>query len=475
MAKGVPGLRTPVPLQVAETAVIRQWIEQIIAGDFDLPVDDAFGSQPMKEIADVLDRLANKIDEQYIPRREVDERLEDFIDTIVSIASQDFCHKLPDNHGKDMFETVAAGLNLLGEELLVSDYAAKNVQSILASMGDMLIVLDAAANITMVNQATINILGFEESDLIAQKATLIFEDEKLLSRLLHWLELQNLVCGLETNLRTQSGEMLPILFSVATLKNQEQNEGIICVATDITERKKVQEAFASLQAKNKLMTTLSHELRTPLHAIMGYADLLQTGEKGPVTREQEKTLSRIVINAEKLHSLITDMLNQAMIESPQVKINVSEFAPQELLADIETVFGEQAEAKRLDFKFDIAVDMPDKLHGDVNRLHDILRNLVSNAIKFTDEGFIEIRLSRPAPEYWVFQVIDTGRGIPPAHMNRIFDAFNRGDDPIMRQHNGTGLGLTIVKDLVDLMGGYITVDSKLGYGTIFTVMFPIKT
>ncbi len=227
--------------------------------------------------------------------------------------------------------------------------------------------------------------------------------------------------------------------------------------------------------KSSFISMVSHELRTPLNAIQGFAEMLQAEIYGPVTARQEQALKRIIINTEQLLVIVNDLLDQARIEAGQLKLYPAPFSPAEFVHDISSTLNDMAENKGLRLKTRITPAVPPLLYGDRQRLHQIALNLVNNAIKFTDQGWIEVSLDRPSATQWTLAVSDSGPGIPAEAQTYIFDPFRQLDSSNTRRHSGTGLGLAIVQRLVTLMQGTIALKSEVGKGSTFTIVLPLST
>lgn len=229
--------------------------------------------------------------------------------------------------------------------------------------------------------------------------------------------------------------------------------------------------------KSKFVSMVSHELRTPLGAIQGFAEMLQAGIYGPLSKKQEDALGRIEKNTRRLLIIVNDLLDQARIEAGELSIRPTRFSPSDLIEDLKTTVGVLVERKGLTLTTEVAEGMPHSLYGDKERLHQILVNLTDNAVKFTDEGGIHVRICRPDGEYtshWAMEVSDTGPGISEQDRELVFAPFRRIDDSMTREHIGVGLGLSIVKQLVELMDGEIILDSEPGHGSTFTVVLPLQ-
>jgi two-component system sensor histidine kinase BarA len=202
--------------------------------------------------------------------------------------------------------------------------------------------------------------------------------------------------------------------------------------------------------------------------------MLQRGLYGPLTDMQQKILESISSNAGQLLSFINNLLHEGQLKSAKIQLSNVQFAPADLLNTLENSMQPLAHNRSLEFKTELGADVPAKLCGDPERLNQILFNLTGNAIKFTDKGSVKARIKRADSRHWMIQVEDTGIGIPPEAQKRVFEAFWQVDGSSSRTvTSGVGLGLSIVKQLTELMGGSIALDSQVGVGTIFTITLPI--
>ncbi|MGH8368752.1 MAG: ATP-binding protein, partial [Pseudomonas sp.] len=208
----------------------------------------------------------------------------------------------------------------------------------------------------------------------------------------------------------------------------------------------------------------SHELRTPLNSILGFTQILQRDSAMP--EQHQDALATILRSGSHLLSLIDGLLDVAKIEAGKLRLELTEIPFPELIHDLEQMFTPQAEDKGLRFRLDCVGKIPAVVRGDEKRVRQILINLLGNAINFTDSGEVRLRVSYMR-ETANFEIIDTGIGIDPEQIERIFQPFERGD--LMRQDKGVGLGLTITRMLTSLMGGELRVVSELDKGTCFQV------
>jgi len=243
--------------------------------------------------------------------------------------------------------------------------------------------------------------------------------------------------------------------------------------TQVELRKAKEAAEAANEAKNQIMANTSHELRTPLHGIINLADLIRIGASGPVSPQAVQDLEMIINSASRLNSLVNDILDFSKLQKQQLEIQhkpVDLFQVAEnSLALLKLLHRE----KPIDLQNELIKDLP-LVDGDEDRIQQILLNLLGNALKFTESG--EVRLSAVIQDGWIeLAVAGTGIGIPQDKQERIFDAFEQGDASTERTHGGTGLGLSVAKQLVELHGGRIWLESVVGQGSVFRFTLPCSS
>jgi signal transduction histidine kinase/ActR/RegA family two-component response regulator len=237
-------------------------------------------------------------------------------------------------------------------------------------------------------------------------------------------------------------------------------------------QKAVEEATAASRAKSDFLANMSHEIRTPMTAVLGYADLLVEEERiSPEGVERIETIRR---NGRHLMSIINDILDVSKIEAGKMTVERIDCSVCRTLVDVVSLWRGRAIEKGLTLEVKYQGRIPERIRTDPTRLHQILANLLSNAIKFTNQGGINLIVSMigPTPDGIArlqFEVIDTGVGMTPEQVEKVFQAFTQADETMTRRFGGTGLGLTIVKGLTHLLGGEIRVASELGKGTRFTL------
>ena len=250
------------------------------------------------------------------------------------------------------------------------------------------------------------------------------------------------------------------------LKLQELNEQLMR-ARDRAE--------AASRAKSEFVANVSHEIRTPMNAITGLARLLQ---EAPLERRERSYVSKIQLATQSLLGVVNDVLDFSKIEAGQLQLEQARFNLGQLLAGTAVLVANSAWDKDVEPVFDLAPTLPAEMVGDAMRLQQVLLNLLSNAIKFTQRGEVVLSVRETdSSANWLtleFTVRDTGIGIPTEQQQNMFDAFSQGDSSTSRRYGGTGLGLAIARRLSDLMGGVISVESRLGQGSTFRFVCPLQ-
>jgi signal transduction histidine kinase len=276
----------------------------------------------------------------------------------------------------------------------------------------------------------------------------------------------------ELELIDEAGETIPVELSMSPLRRDEEFTGFVCTIHDIIERKQMEEEIKkSERLKTEFMNIAAHELKSPVTPIKGYLDLIISDTE---TNQKTKKWAQVSLrNAERLLLLVNDILDVSRLDSDTMKFDMKKLSPNDFLTEIAEDLKPLIEKKNLTFERNIPLDLPPIL-GDIHRLTQVMRNLIINAVKFTDTGFI--KLSAGVEDSFILMCVeDSGVGIRRDELPSIFQKFYQADSGERRHHEGSGLGLFICKEIVKKHRGDILVSSKLGHGTKFCVKLPVLT
>lgn len=384
----------------------------------------------------------------------------------------------------DQLNTEADYRKRLTEELVMSQ---NKTRAVMNSVTDVIIVIDAKGIVIEVNRAIEKMFGYKMDEILGQNISCLMPSpysEAHDGYLATYLKTrQKNVIGRTRRVdgMRKSGECFPIDLSVSEV---QLNDTIVFtgVIRDITEQVAVEETMAqardqaiqSAQLKSEFLANMSHEIRTPMNGVMGMTDLLLDT---PLSREQRALAETVSSSASDLLQIINDILDFSKIEAGKLKIHAE---PCRLLPTIESatsVVADLAFAKGLRFDYFVDPDLPEQLLLDNVRVRQILVNLLGNAIKFTESGYVVLRVyskSEQNRREVIFEVEDTGIGIAEEAQAKLFSAFSQVDGSPTRLHGGTGLGLAISQQLVSLMGGRIRLCSQVGKGSHFFFCLPLQ-
>jgi len=370
-------------------------------------------------------------------------------------------------------------------ERLVQESEAR-FRQIVENASDMIYRFDASGYLTYANPSALHAMGFEkEADALGKffmNLTAPDARHKLKRTYQHQFvsktkNTYHEFPGLATDGReVWFGQNVQLIFE------GEQVVGFQALARDITTIKQAYEALRiardqameASRAKSQLLSKVSHELRTPLGGILGYAELLHDNTFGELNAGQNKAAKEIVESANYLTNMVNELLDEAQARANTTMLQESVFSPAALLQQSTAGTEILAKKKGLQLITSITSEFPGEIRGDERRLRQIIINLVGNAIKFTREGTVSVSFLHPSSEHWAIQVKDTGAGIPREAQAYIFEPFRQVDSAVTHDNRGIGLGLSITKQLVDLMGGRITLESEIGKGSTFTILLPIN-
>ncbi len=350
-----------------------------------------------------------------------------------------------------------------------------------------IIILDNKGNISNYNDFAERIFGYSKEDVLGSSANILFtkESASLLETYLNlYLNFGNSEeegdIGFETELNglTNVGKIIKVKVGI----NKIELEGVrklVCIIEDVTENRKEQqellkakqEAEAANKAKSDFLANMSHELRTPMNGIMGLTELLLDTD---LTDEQKEFVKLIYSSSDNLLNILNDILDLSKIEAGMMEVEEVSFDVSKALEDLCKLYTPVAKEKGLgEVKVQFFSDIPNCIKGDYSKFTQIVRNLLSNSIKFTEKGGVEIVAEVKADKLKI-SVFDTGIGIPIERQERIFDKFTQADNSTTRKYGGTGLGLAIVKEYVNMLGGNIGVNSQVNFGSEFWFEIPLK-
>jgi signal transduction histidine kinase len=250
----------------------------------------------------------------------------------------------------------------------------------------------------------------------------------------------------------------------------ETNRGVLALYAELDERAVYLERVNEL--KTRFLSDLNHEIRTPLNAVRNVARLLLDGYEGPLTDRHRRAIEMMRNSTDSLSDLVNDWLDLAKIEAGRTEVRVDAFTVEDLWGALRGVFRPIETDEAVSLVFEPVPPLP-LLQTDESKVAQILRNFISNALKFTDRGEVRVSAREGDRDTIRFAVADSGIGIADAHFERIFEEFAQVESPVQRRVKGTGLGLPLARRLARLLGGDVTVESEVGRGSVFTLMLPI--
>ena len=379
-------------------------------------------------------------------------------------------------------------------------------RSLIESNIDAIIATDPRGIITDVNKQTEALTGCTRDELIGAPFRNYFTDparaEAAISRVLN----EGKVTNYELTARARDGKLTVVSYNASTFHDRDRRlQGVFAAARDVTELKRYEETLQQTNVelenasrmKSEFLANMSHELRTPLNAIIGFSEVLKDGMLGNLTEQQKGFIGDIFGSGQHLLSLINDILDLSKVEAGKMLLDLEPVAVSSLFENSLSVVREKAAARQIRLRMDAGAEVGVML-ADARKVKQIAYNLLSNAVKFTGEGgevtLRARRVSREAVEsqsasiidpdvpsdsegvtdFLEISVRDTGIGIAPEALERLFKPFSQIDSGLSRKFEGTGLGLAMVKQLAALHGGSVAVESTVGVGSCFTVWLPFR-
>ncbi|MBV7538229.1 response regulator [Duganella sp. sic0402] len=401
---------------------------------------------------------------------------------------------LPVHVGDEVGQLTSAFNDLMHERLA----ADARLQSLVEFAPNTIVVVGVEGRIETFNREGERCFGYERDEVLGQPLEILVPERLRQQHVGHRnrffadglsAEPVRMGNGMATYGRRRDGSEFPVEVNLSAVRT-DQGTKVLAVISDITERQRLQQevetralelererdrAQAANRAKSDFVANMSHEIRTPMNAVLGMVYLLGNTQ---LTSQQRKYLNMVRVSGQSLLGILNDVLDFSKIEARKLELSPVDFALNEVMDSLATMMTMNASDKELELAISVDGNIPNRLRGDSMRLQQILVNLASNAIKFTEQGEVVVSIHLTARDSGSallrFEVRDTGMGMTEPQMSQLFNAFSQGDQSITRRFGGTGLGLAITRRLIELMGGQIAVNSRPGQGSTFWFSLPFE-
>ena len=383
-------------------------------------------------------------------------------------------------NNSDLYAYITDQADQLGRMLQAQQAEAAKSRAILESIADGVLVLDHNGRVLLVNPAAEELLGFSAIALQGEHFRHMLglgetETDRELAQALYSELRQRLETPADDPSRTRvstvrltAGKRVLAVTIAPLITELGGAPGLVAALRDISREAEVE------RLKNEFISTVSHELRTPMTSIKGYTDLLFLGMAGGLSDAQRSFLQIIKSNADRLTALVNDILDISRIETGRIRLTIEPLDLAGLISQVVRAFQEQYREKGLKLEWVEVAGLP-QVRGDADRVTQVLNNLLANAWQYTPSGGRVTVSLRQRDGFLQVDVADTGIGIGPDDLPRVFDRFYRADHPLVQEAGGTGLGLAIVKMFVEMLGGEIWVESELGVGSVFSFTLPLAS